>query len=68
MKPKIVSLIAVLICVAIFLVVGLFGYWRFKVTQTANAAFRQQLQTGAQQGALGVNLPGDPPDHPGGGQ
>jgi hypothetical protein len=68
MKPKFVSLIAVLFCAAIFLVVGMFGYWRYKVAQSANAAYQQQLQSGAQQGALGVHLPGEPPDHPGAGQ
>jgi hypothetical protein len=62
MKPKFVSLIAVLFCGAVFLVVGLFGYSKYKAAQTANAVFRQQLQSGSQQGVLGAHMPEELPD------
>jgi len=58
-------LIAVLFCGGVFLVVGIFGYSRYKAAQTANAAFREQLQSGAQQGALGAHMPEELPAHVG---
>jgi hypothetical protein len=43
MKPQLVSAVAVLICCAIFAVVGVFGYSRYKAAQIKDAEFRAQL-------------------------
>jgi hypothetical protein len=52
MKPKFVSFVAVLFCSAVFLIVAIFGYSRYKASQLANAAFQQQLQTGAREAVV----------------
>jgi hypothetical protein len=61
MKPKFVSLIAVLFCTAVFLIVGIFGYSRYKARQTADAQYRLQLQSGSQQAVLGTHMPEELP-------
>jgi predicted negative regulator of RcsB-dependent stress response len=59
MKKRFVSAIAVLICCVIIAIVGIFGYSRYKAQQVENAAFRAQLQQGAQdqQSLLSTHMP-----------
>jgi type II secretory pathway pseudopilin PulG len=59
MKPNFAAAAAVLICCAILAIVALFGYSRYKAAQSENAAFRAQLQVGAQnqQNLLGTHMP-----------
>jgi hypothetical protein len=59
MKPQFVSAAAMLFCCAIVMVVGLFGYSRYKAAQSANAAFGAQLQSAGQdqQAVLGTHMP-----------
>jgi len=68
MKSPLVSAAAVLFCCAIFAMVAMFGYSRYKAAQVANAAFRQQLQTGGQNPPplLGTHMPGQLPPTSGG--
>ena len=63
MKPRFVSAAAILICCAIFVIVGLFGYSRYKKAESDNAAFGAQLQSAGkdQQGVLGTHMPGQLP-------
>jgi hypothetical protein len=62
MKARFVSAVAVLFCCAIFAMVALFGYTRYEAAQSANAAFRAQLQNPQdQQPALGTHMPGQLP-------
>jgi type II secretory pathway component PulJ len=59
MKPTFVSALAMLFCCAIFAIVALFGYSRYKAAQSANEAFRAQLQSAQdQQAALATHMPG----------
>jgi len=59
MKPRFVSAVAVLFCVAILAIVGLFGYSRYKAAEAQNAAFSQQLQHPVQdnQAPIGAHMP-----------
>jgi hypothetical protein len=59
MKSRFVSAAAALFCCAVLATVGLYGYAKYKAAQAANAAFRAQLQVGAQgqNGVLGTRMP-----------
>ena len=49
-------------CCLVLVLVGLFGYSRYEAAQSANAAFRAQLQTNQdQQATLGTRMPGQLP-------
>jgi len=63
MKPHLVSAVAVLICCAIFVIVGLFGYTRYKAAQVKDAEFRAQLLNPAsgQQQPLPTRMPEELP-------
>jgi hypothetical protein len=47
MKSRFVSAVAVLFCCAVLAIVGLFGYSRYVAAKAGDAAFREQLQSGA---------------------
>jgi hypothetical protein len=59
MKQSLVSVAAILLCVAIVAIVAIFSYSRYKASQIDDARFQQQLQSGAAnpQGALGARMP-----------
>jgi len=61
MKPRLVSAIAVLICIAIISLVGAFGYSRYKAAQMKDDAFQASLvQKGPNQpGVLGTHMPAE---------
>jgi hypothetical protein len=61
MKPRFVSAVAVLFCCAVVGIVGLFGYWRYRKAEEANAAFRMQLIYGTQGPPMGAHMPGQLP-------
>jgi len=63
MKSRFVSAVAVLFCCAVFVIVGLFGYSRYRSAQAENAAFRMQLLNAErdQQAVLGTHLPAELP-------
>ena len=63
MKPRFVSAVAVLFCCAIIAIVALFGYSKYQAAQAENAAFRAQVQNGAQdqQPLLGTRMPAQLP-------
>jgi hypothetical protein len=72
MKPRFVSAVAMLFCCAVFMIVGLFGYWRYRAAQSENAAFgKQLLNSGADSPAsIGTVMPAQLPAraNPGGGE
>jgi len=59
MKPRFVSAVAVLFCCAVFAIVGVFGYSRYKAAQVKDAEFRAQLLNppADQQAPLPTHMP-----------
>jgi len=58
MKPRFVSAVAVLFCCAIFSIVSVFGYWRYKKGQAEDAAFQAQLLNAQREdGVLATHMP-----------
>ena len=56
MKAPFVSAMAVLFCCAVFAIVGVFAYSRYREAQVENAAFRAQLQNPGQP-AIAARMP-----------